>query len=425
MKFDILNNIEILKKIQQKGFFHLLSANILIQIVAFASQLFVAGILEPDDIGRIKIIQTYVSILSIIGGMGFNASILKLCSENKTTEQKNTLFRSALVLTFLTTFSVYAIVLILNYFSVFSSDKLIQWLIPLGLLPVISNSLFMVFVSNFQSQKKIKLLSNLTVSNKLIAIIGIIIFTYFGGIKGYYLALNLSLILILFVSFRVLKLDFKQYFIIRNITEQFKIHWHYARPSLFANLLSDMSAYVDIILISLFINDMNQIGFYSFALTITVLLNLFPSTVQQITCPYFSNLAHQKTDFIATFKLYNKILYSVVALTLIAVLILIPILINWFFNGKYDQSMQFFPVLAIGWSLRQLAQLQSSAIFGLGKIKYNAYINLATLFFNIPTICIAIYFYGLMGAAYASILSGLVFVLCSRWYFNKAYREME
>ncbi|MEI8085006.1 MAG: hypothetical protein WCG93_02195, partial [Paludibacter sp.] len=62
------------QNVREKGFFHLLSANLLIQFFAFASQLLVAGILASDDIGRIKIIQTYFSVFIILAGMGFNAS---------------------------------------------------------------------------------------------------------------------------------------------------------------------------------------------------------------------------------------------------------------------------------------------------------------------------------------------------------------
>jgi len=76
-------SLTILQNIRQKGFFHLLSANLLIQVVAFFSQLFVAGILSPDDIGRIKVIQTFLSIFSVVAGMGFSSSTLKLCSENR------------------------------------------------------------------------------------------------------------------------------------------------------------------------------------------------------------------------------------------------------------------------------------------------------------------------------------------------------
>ena len=191
-----------------------------------------------------------------------------------------------------------------------------------------------------------------------------------------------------------------------------------------AYLLSEISAYVDILLISFFIRDMSLIGYYSFALTITVVLKIIPGTVQQITIPYFSSLAKQKTEFLLAFKRYNKLLYIIVISTLLAVLLFVPFLLHVTFTGKYDPSLQYFPFLAIGWSLRLLSQLQNGAIFGLGKIQYNVYTSLITLVFNVIIISISIYFFGLMGAAYASVLGGLVFVLCSRYYFRKAKNEM-
>jgi O-antigen/teichoic acid export membrane protein len=418
----MLNQINI-KSIRNKGFFNLLSANILIQLFAFASQLFVAGILSPDDMGRIKLIQTYLSIFSIVAGLGISGSTLKLCSENRTEKEQFSIFKSGFIFSIITTVSLYFLILILNYFELFSSDHLLQCLIPIGLFPVISNSLFMVFVSYIQATKKMKLVSNLTIINKVLSIVSIIIFTYFMGIKGYYFAYNLSFILMLTFCFKLfsVKLLAKEFFRIKK--SQFLIHWQFAKQSLFANLLSEMAAYVDILLIGFFVKDMQQIGYYSFALTMTVLLRLFPNTVQQITCPYFSSLAYKKIDFTKTFIRYNKILYSVVIFTLLVVLIISPTLIHWIFNGKYDASMIYFPILALGWSLRQLVQLQSAAIFGLGKIKYNAYISLITLISNTLITSLSLYYYGAIGAAYASVLSGTIFLTSSIFYFKKALRE--
>ena len=412
-----------LQKIRQKGFFHLLSANILIQIVAFTSQLIVAGILMPEDIGRIKIIQTYLSIFSIIAGMGFNVSTLKLCSENRTKEERDTLFRAGLFFTIISTTCLYLLILLLNYFHIFTKDSLIQWLIPLGLFPIISSSLFSVITSYFQAANEFKTLSALTVSNKVISIIGILILTCFWGIKGYYVAYNLGLILMLLVCFKVIRIEHTK----ASLSDKFSYfssHWKYAKSSLWANLLSEMSAYVDIVLIGFFITDMHQIGFYSFALTITILFRLFPSTVQQITSPLFSSISNQKEQFQIAFKRYNKILYLVVAVTFLAAWLTIPDIVHFVFNGKYDESMHYFPFLALGWSLRQLVQLQSAAIFGLGKIHYNALVSFIVLLFNIIIISISLHFYGLMGAAYASIPGGFVFVCLSRYYFHKAQREM-
>lgn len=419
-----------LKEIHNKGFFHLFSANILIQVFAFASQLFVAGILAPEDLGRIKIIQTFLSIFSIIAIMGFNSSTLKLCSEaHVSDEQRNRIFKSALLFTFISSISVYVIVLVLNIFGLFSTDTYIQWLIPLGLFPVISNSLFQIYVAYTQAIKQIKLMSRLTISNKLISIAGIILLTYFLGIKGYYLAYNLSFILMLVVCFYV----FRRRLNIKLFSSQaggtsyqpmLQKHWQYARPSMFANLFAEVSVYIDIILISLFFSKegMTDIGFYSFALTLTVILRLFPGTVQQISLPYFSSFSHDKDAFLHTYKRYNKILYLVVTLTLIAAVILVPILLHWVYAGKYIPSIQYFLPLAVGWSIRQLAQLQSGAIFGLGKIEYTAYNNLISIFINTALFAVALNYWGLLGAAYASIISNTIYLFISRYFFKKALR---
>lgn len=417
-------DLSILQNIRQKGFLHLLTANVLIQLFAFSSQLLVAGILVPDDLGRIKIIQTYYSIFLIFAGMGFNASTLKLCSENRTQIEENQIFRSALLFTLISTVCFYITILTLNYFNAFSTDKLINWLLPLGLFPMISNSLFMVFVSYFQAVKKIKLLSKLTVSNKIISIILILALTYLYGIYGYYIAYNLSFILILIVCFRVVRVSFPNKSLLIKKLSLLPYHWKYAKTSMLAYLMSETSAYVDILFISIFIKDMHQIGFYSFAATITVIFRLFPNTVQQITIPYFSSLAKNKDDFSVVFKRYNKILFRAIGITLIAALLITPSMVNLIFSGKYDESMRYFPLLAISWSIRQLAQLQNGAIFGIGKIQYNVYTSVISLFFNIIFTCISLYYFQILGAAYASILGSFVFYLSSSYFFNKAKREL-
>jgi len=124
------------------------------------------------------------------------------------------------------------------------------------------------------------------------------------------------------------------------------------------------------------------------------------------------------------FNLYNKLLYIIIASTLLVALLFVPFFLHWIFAGKYDPSMKYFPLLAIGWSFRLLAQLQYGAIFGLGKLNYNVYTTLVSLIFNIIIISISIYFFGLIGAAYSSVFGGLVYILCSRYYFRKAKNEM-
>lgn len=415
----------LLKASNQKGFFHLFSANAMIQLFAFATQMLVAWFLLPEDIGRIKFIQSYLVIFLIVGSLGFNISTLKFCSEKNSTQRKIDFLQTSLFFTVLSSIICFGIILILNYFNILTKDETTKYLIPFGLFPMITSSLYMVFVSYTQATKQIKLLSKLTVSNKLIAILGIITFTYYLGIKGYFLAYNLSFIIILIICIIVYSktIFYKSTFNFKKIKKYFFKHWTYAGPSMLANLFAQIATNLDILLIGYIIVDKTDIGYYAFAVTMMVALKLFPSTVQQISSPYFSSLAKEKETFLSVYKKYNRLLFIAVGFSLIVATIGFPLLIK-IFNGKYDGSIIYLFPLIMGWSIRQLTQLQSAAIFGLGKVRYNTYTNAISIVFNIIIYPIALYFWGLIGIACASIITNGLYYLTSLYFYKKAKREL-
>ena len=78
-----------IRKLNRKGFFHLFFSNFLIQFMVFGSQMLVAGLLLPEDLGRIKVLQTIVDIASIIAGGGLVVAVLKMVPETSNrTKQK-------------------------------------------------------------------------------------------------------------------------------------------------------------------------------------------------------------------------------------------------------------------------------------------------------------------------------------------------
>lgn len=415
---------QFMHQVRLKGFFHLLSANVLIQVVAFASQLFVAGILAPDDLARIKIIQTYLAIFSIVAGMGLNASTLKLCSEGRSAELNRRYFNTAFFFTFLSSTVLYILLLLINYFGLLTSDGLMRTLLPLGLFPLISNSLFMVLMAYFQAGKNIRLFSTLTIINKVLSIGGIVLLTWYLGIKGYYIAYNLSFIVMIVLAM-VVSGGLLNHGILKPERELLRHHQRYSLSSVFSNIAAEVSAYIDILLLSFFSKDLQELGYYSFALTLTVALRIFPSTVQQITLPYFSEKGKNKDEFMALFSRYNRLLYGVVVLSLLAFAGVLPMILEFIFGDKYASSVPYLYILGIGWSIRSLVQLRSSALFGLGKIEYNGYTSLITLGFNLICFPVMIYFWEMMGAAIATILSGIMINLSAGYYFRKAVNSKQ
>jgi O-antigen/teichoic acid export membrane protein len=415
---------EILHKGYSKGYFHLLTANALIQLVAFASQLFVAGILSTEDIGRIKIIQTYLTIFTILGSLGFNSSTLKLCSENRSEAEQMSLFKSAFYLTLFSTFALYILLFILNYLQLFSSDKVFISIFPFGMLPIITSSIFLVFTAYFQATNKIQLLSKHTTINKLVSITSIIAFSYWMGIYGYYYALSISSILIILFCFWEFRGIINTKTSIKRIVTDFKTHWTYASKSMVSYIISDLAAYIDIVFVSYFVLDLKEIGFYGFALTLTVIFRLIPGTIQQISIPQFSNIGMDKVAHKTLFDKYNKISILAIFGTLIVALLFIPIFTHYVFSSKYDRSMIYFPYLAIGWTFRVLSIFPNGVIFGVGKIKYNIYISIISLFFNIIILYITLQFFGIMGAAIASIPAGIINYVSSYYFYRKSYSKL-
>jgi len=84
--------LELFKDVEKKGFFHLVSANLIIGFLGFGSQLLVAKYLTPVELGQIKTIQAFINVATIIASFGFGISVLKLCSEKKSLEEKAYIF---------------------------------------------------------------------------------------------------------------------------------------------------------------------------------------------------------------------------------------------------------------------------------------------------------------------------------------------
>jgi len=153
------------------------------------------------------------------------------------------------------------------------------------------------------------------------------------------------------------------------------------------------------------------------------MVRLLPGTVQQISIPYFSSRSNNSIDFMSRFKYFNTILSAIVGVTLVLLLIIVPFAIQFIFGEKYMPAIPFFVPLVIGWSIRQLLQLQVSVIFGLGKVEYNLYTSIISLIFNVLIVSICLHYFGLIGAAYASIPSGIVVVFCSFYYLRRLNQE--
>jgi O-antigen/teichoic acid export membrane protein len=407
-----------IQSIAKKGFFHLFAVNGLIFVTGFVSQLFVAGILNPADIGRIKIMQTYIGMASLVGGLGFNTSLLKLASEHRSEDEKADLLHLAIFIAIASFLIFYVIFFVLSKSALISSDPLIAKLFPfysLFLLPLIIQTMQL---SYYQAIKELKRMALIQFYTKLVSVALIIAVTYVYKLEGYVIIISLTGVISIFslkkglygFTKKLIKLKFKFHYL--------KMMWNLARYALLANLTGTLLATLDIYLINYLISDRIEVGYYMFALTILSIYQIVPTSIQQVAFPYFSGKSGNYVNWINTYKKYNKLNHFILFILCFSGMLIIPFLVKFAFSHKYDASLVYFEFLSIAWLLQFLNMMKSTALMGYGRFNINFYISLTGLVICSPLLYIFIKFYGLNGALAGRIISGAVLYSANLVFFQ-------
>lgn len=417
--------ISILKftsSIREKGFFHLFSANILIQIVGFGSQFIVAWLLTPEQLGEIKIMQTYLSIALLFTTFGFTTSVLKLCSENRLDGEKLFIYKKAIKYVGLTLLITWPLLLFISESGFVSKDKEIIRLFPYFSLSLIPLTYTGIFANYLQAIKEIILLSKIQSLTKIVSVGAIIILTYFFRFNGYILASIISFfITYIFLKYSIDKVN--KPFSLILIEKPFKTHWNYSSISFLTLVVGQVATFADIFLMNYFIMDRVLIGYYSFALTLTMINYIFTNTVQQIVVPHLSEKSSNKNELNKILKKYENINLVVSIIISVVLSIIVPFSINLLFGLKYIQSIPFFFVLLIAWLFQNSVTFKGYALLGTGKISFNLIISSINLFVGFSVSYLFMTKYGIMGLAYGKLLTNFISIFTVGIFFKIGMRS--
>lgn len=406
------------------NFFHLLSANLLVQLVGFGGQIFLTRILPVEDIGRIKVLQSYLAILIIIATLGINVAVVKLCSEGKGKQYSEKLFIIGLKIGIGFSLIVTIGVFCMTYFSILSKDNLINGNLRYFILQLP----FMVFNSivtyYLQSQLKIKEVSKIQSYSKIFVLFISTLIAAIFGFFGYLVCLVItnsitSVLCIYFVrselkSLFKIKIDFK---FVKKILSIGSI-------SFLTNLLGQLLIYLNIFIMTNFSVNNNELGFYSIAQLIVVSLMIIPNTINQILLPKFSGYTNDKKKAVELFqKAYKKLIICVIGITFLAYL-LCPLVIPMVFGEQYQNSIIYLNILLAGFMFWGMYSLKGIFLFAIGAVKYNFYTNLISFLINIILNLILIRHFEVIGAAIATTSTYFLTIFINNYYYNKVIKSI-
>lgn len=424
----IHKTLALLTSVNKKGFFHLLSANLLLQLAGFSSQFFVAGFLEPIELGRIKIMQSMIQIIVVLASIGLNSSVLKLCSEQRSKQEKDAIYFTGLIITLLSTFIAYFLLITLASFDVLSQDKAINNIMlffALAIIPIAINSYQTAYL---QAIKLIKSIAKIQVITKIVTLCLVITLTYYFNLIGFIVATLIGFFLtsIYFIvnSKKSLISGWRHVTYFNNFWDNCKKHIYYAKYSSLANVAGQVAILADILFLNFFIEDRTSIGQYAFALTLVLILDLLLSTIQQMCSPYFSGMEKDKAALVNSFKKYQGYLYIIVCFFPIVIYWAFSWLVPMLFGDKYDLAIELLSILLASWAIRALYALKGAAFWGGGDIKKTSILGIINLIISLPILYIGTYG-GVLGVAVAKFIAIFIaYFIVSVTFYLTYYRKI-
>jgi O-antigen/teichoic acid export membrane protein len=397
--------LALVRNVSGKGFFHLLSANIFLGFSAFGSQVLVAKFLTPLELGQIKTMQSILNVATIAAGFGFNTSVLKLCSEARPSYEKYYIFKKNVVLTLVPAVVTMCSLYILSSLGFLSPDKAVSRLLPIYMLTVpaaVYASLIMVYL---QALKRIVAMAKLQSIVRLLGYVILILATYFYGMTGFIAASLITGYVALIPLVSSIKNEPHR---TGRVNRVFSESIYYARWSVAANIVNTTTTYMDIFLLNFMIKDRIDLGYYSLATIFIMGLNYVTTTAQSISIPYYSEKSSSKEELLRVLRKYQILMAGVALIAAVLVFIAVGPFVSVVYGPNFASAATYTRILTLKYLFWSCYSLLSAAIFGMGKVKYNCFTALISLFMSVVLGYVSILYYGLIGAAVSQVVTQLL-----------------
>lgn len=413
-----------IKKIKEKGFFHIVTSNFLNKIIQFCSGIFLVRILSKSEFGVYSYTQNILNLAILFSGLGVLQGLIQFGSESNTVKLRNAYFRYGIKIGVI--FNLFLGFLLLLYPFIFKIefDDAILPIITLVFLPI-----FMFLVECIQIYLRSSLFNRqfsiLNTTNTFL----IFICTIFGasilGVQGVFMFLYIANSLTICIGYFFIK----KHIIIKNQNsllrkEEKREFVNFSVISMFSYAISQFVYLLDIFIMGWIIKDTNLIASYKTATLIPFALNFIPSSIMTFLYPYFAKNREDKMWIATKYKLMTSYLFLFNLLIASTLFICAPIIIKLLFGTQYLDAVKPFRILSIAFLITSSFRVPSGNILVMvKKVKSIFYVNFAVGIFNIILDVIMIYYYSLNGAAYTVLIVVLVQSIAYKILLKKYLNE--
>ena len=311
--------------------------------------------------------------------------------------------------------------IVLSYFNLISNDTLTNNLFIYYCLSIPLLALNNLLIAYYQALKEFKKVSVLLIVARIIHVAIIISLTYLFGVTGFIVGIILGFLI------STILLMAKTKFIKnwnKTTAVHFKKNWELAKYAFLGNTINTLSLYLDIFFLNHLVNNPEEIGFYSFALTLIAGLRILTYTAQQFVTPFYSEFSSNGTQILKAFKKSNRIFGMTILVVGIVSVLIVPVVIHFLFSEKYDDSMFYFQVLTLSWVIWSSVSLKGPFLLAIGQLKETFKMAVVIFIITVLPYWFLVKTYQVKGALFGQVFVAIVTLIVVNVGFKKVINKV-
>lgn len=411
-----------IKRLVEKGFFHIFIGNTLIKCVSLCSAIFLPRILVPESIyGMLTTIDNVIAYLILINGIGLSNSVLRFCSMKDDAKEKTAIFRFCLKFGILANLAILAIYIPLILFSpLFQSTTygaVKAYLLLSCVIPVftfVQDIAILYMRANLLNRAYSKVSVTYTIIYAGLQILLAWFFSLKGVFIGRYIALSISVFFCFLILLRHHTLEHESALLPKSEKKEIVL---YGLGAMVANLFSLIMPQNETLVVNLVLQDLTTTAYYKAASMIPSNLQYIATSVVVFIFPYFAKKTGNG-EWIR--KNTIRVILGMLALMVPIIVVgyvLSPLVIRIIYGASYTPAIDIMKPMWIAFGINAVLRIPVGNILAaLGELRFNLILSTVISIIHLILDYFFISQIGIGGAAYALMVTYAVSGICSIIY---------
>ena len=374
--------------------------------------------LSPDQYGSFELIVGLSAITSTIVSLSLESFVARQWDESKDVAFRTRLLSSTII--FATTFAILIIgvtFLLKTFFSeaLFGTDAY-SWIILFIILHGAFGALLVLPMIALRMQRKLKWYLVLIAIQSGSYLCSVFYLRHHENISVE--NISKAMLLSVFLAFLLGLYSTRQYLAIIFHLPLIKKALRYSLPLLPAVAITWVNGQVDKYALLHFI-DIKTVGEFALVMKLSSVLTMVVVVFRQTWMPYCFKLAKRPDNGEKQFK---KVMFTYYMLGLLACLILVLLsrpIFSLIAPEEYEVNLCALPVLLLAALVYGSASIANVGMLISGKTEWNSYAAIVVVLVNISLTCFLVPVWGVVGAAWGTLLANSIFLLFLSWRTSK------